>query len=503
MHIDGDKTGLSIVPGHSPERIEVSLPRLVQSARAGIAGVPTNQVSAVKVGSTSAGFVSSIVISLVGSTTGLKQSTSTSMVQLVVSAPGSTVPSKAVFLCGELLSGSEETFFAEGATFVPLVDVANAYGILLSWDAANQQTSLTLGDRQYVLKDGLRTLKIAQDTNHWSEEMLVAPRILSGLLYVPVATLAHVFGLQATGDALRVYLDPIISSVALSGASTIASGSVTITSSCDLNVTKTVDGDCYIFRMEGVLDASIAGQQMLSAWATVSARQRLNDTPPIVEIRVDAPAGRAEVQSPETGIYVISLSGTVEGTMSGKKVVLDPGHGYMSSTGSFDFGATGPSGTRESSVNLSIALKVKTLLEAYGVRVVMTRSDDTSKDNPDLARRVQIANSSGADLFLAIHQNATDGGASIGGTEVHYWFDQSKVLSALVQKHLVSALGRTDRGTQKTSLYLVSHVDTMPSVLVECAFISNRDEERLLREDSFQQRAAQGIVDAIIEYFSR
>jgi N-acetylmuramoyl-L-alanine amidase len=43
----------------------------------------------------------------------------------------------------------------------------------------------------------------------------------------------------------------------------------------------------------------------------------------------------------------------------------------------------------------------------------------------------------------------------------------------------------------------------MPSVLVECAFISNRDEERLLREDSFQQRAAQGIVDAIIEYFSK
>ena len=503
MHIDGDKTGLSIVPGHSPERIEVSLPRLVQSARAGIAGVPTNQVSAVKVGLTSAGFVSSIVISLVGSATPLKQSTSASMVQLVLSAPGSTVPSKAVFLCGELLSGSEETFFAEGATFVPLVDVANAYGILLSWDAANQQTSLTLSDRQYVLKDGLRTLKIAQDTSHWSEEMLVAPRILSGLLYVPVATLAHVFGLQATGDALRVYLDPIISSVVLSGASTSASGSVTITSSCDLNVTKTVDGSCCIFRMEGVLDASIAGQQMLSAWATVSARQRLNDIPPIVEIRIDARAARAEMQSTETGIYVISLSGTVEGTMSGKKVVLDPGHGYMSSTGSFDFGATGPSGTRESSVNLSIALKVKTLLEADGVRVVMTRSDDTSKGNPDLARRVQIANSSGADLFLSIHQNATDGGASIGGTEVHYWFDQSKVLSALVQKHLVSALGRTDRGTQKTSLYLVSHVDTMPSVLVECAFISNRDEERLLREDSFQQRAAQGIVDAIIEYFSR
>ncbi|MBA4365648.1 MAG: hypothetical protein C0398_06595 [Coprothermobacter sp.] len=503
MHIDGDKSGLSIVPGHNPERIEVSLPRLVQSAQAGIVGVPTKQVSAVKVGATSAGFVSSIVIYLVGSDTGLKQSTSTSTVQLVVSAPGSTAPSKAVFLCGELLSGSEETFFAEGATFVPLVDVANAYGMLLSWDAANQQTSLTLGNRQYVLKDGLRTLKIAQDSNHWSEEMLVAPKILSGLLYVPVATVAHVFGLQAAGDALRVYLDPIISSIALTGASASASGSITITSACDLNVTKTVDGNYCVFQLEGVSAASIAGQQALSAWATVSAKQRLNDIPPIVEMRIHAPASTAEVQNPATGIYVISLSGAVEGTIEGKKVVLDPGHGYMSSTGSFDFGAVGPSGTRESSVNLSIALKVKTLLEADGVRVVMTRSDDTSKDNPDLARRVQIANSSGADLFLAIHQNATDGETSIGGTEVHYWFDQSKVFSALVQKHLVSALGRTDRGTQKTSLYLVSHIDTMPSALVECAFISNREEERLLREDSFQQKVAQGIVDAIVEYFSR
>src|SRR5664279_1063786 len=54
MHIDGDKSGLSIVRGHNPERIEVSLPRLVQSAQAGIAGVPTQQVSAVKVWASSA-----------------------------------------------------------------------------------------------------------------------------------------------------------------------------------------------------------------------------------------------------------------------------------------------------------------------------------------------------------------------------------------------------------------------------------------------------------------
>ena len=131
LHIQGDKSGLAVTHARNPDRIEVSLPRLVQSAQAGIAGVPTKQVSTVKVWASSAGFVSKIVLYLTGSDIGVKQSSTPSSVQLIVSASGSVAPSKAVFLSGELLSGSDETFFGENATFVPLVDVANAYGILL------------------------------------------------------------------------------------------------------------------------------------------------------------------------------------------------------------------------------------------------------------------------------------------------------------------------------------------------------------------------------------
>ncbi|MCX6084825.1 MAG: N-acetylmuramoyl-L-alanine amidase, partial [Caldiserica bacterium] len=503
MHIDGDKSGLSILRGHVPERLEISLPRLVQSAQPSIAGVPTKQVSAVKVWASSAGFVSDVVIYLAGKDIGVKQSTSASTVQLVISDAGSTEPSKAVFLRSELLSSSEETFFADGATFVPLVNVANAYDVLLSWDAANQQTSLTLGDRQYVLKEGLRTLKIAQGSNHWSEEMVVAPRILSGLLYVPVATVAHVFGLEASGDALRVYLDPIISSIVLAGTSDTRSGNITISSASDLRLTKTTDGDYCTFQLEGVATPAVGGNRSLSTWADVAVKQRINDVPPSIELRLHTPDSSADVQNPQPGVYVIVLSDATGSKLQGKKVILDPGHGFMSSTGYFDAGAIGSSGTKESSVNLSIALKVKALLEADGALVVMTRSDDSSKDNPDLTKRAQIANGSGADLFLSIHQNATDAGPLMGGTETHYWFDQSKVFAALVQKHLVLALGTTDRGTEKTSLYLVSHIDTMPAALVECAFITSSQEERLLREDAFQQKVAQGIADAVVEYFSK
>lgn len=502
MHIDGDKTGLSIVAAHSPERIEVSLPSLIQSGQARIAGVPTTQVSTIKMWTSSSGFISKIVVYVTAPGINVKQSVDGSTVQLLLGAPGVVLPSKAVFAEDELVASSEETFFAQDATFVPLVNVANLYGLLLYWDAANQQTSLTFGDRQYVVKDGLRTLKIAQGDNHWNEEMAVAPKIVGGLLYVPVATVSHMFSLEVSGDALRVYLDPIISSISLTGASGTAPGSVTVTAAGDLKVTKTGDGNDTVLQFEGVMSTA-PGTQSLASWLSIDATARRNDVPPVIKLRIHAPAATLDVQNPVLGEYVVTVRDARKGKLEGKKIIIDPGHGYVMPNGSVDTGATGSAGTKESLVNLAIALKVKALLEADGAIVIMTRSDDSSKDNPDLVKRVQIANSSGADLFLSIHENSTEADTSAGGTETHYWFDQSKVFAELLQKSLVGVLQGADRGVAKTSLYLISHIDTMPAVLVECAFISNPEEERLLRQESFQQRTADAIEGAIVEYFSR
>lgn len=501
IHVDGDKTGLSITHEHSPERIEVSLPSLVQSGQGGTTGVPTRQVSAINVWTTSTGFVSKIVIYLSSPDMTVRQSLAASTIQLVLSAPGSAAPSKAVFLQDELLSGSEETFFADNATFLPLVDVANAYGILLSWDAANQQTGLTLGDRQYVLKDGLRTLKVAQGDNHWNEDMAAAPRLVGGLLYVPVSTVAHILSLEVSGDALRVYLDPVILSIALTGAVEQAPGSVTLTSMSSLKVTKAADGDGYTrIRFNGVLSGG-AGSQSLAPWLSVAKADRRNDVEPEVTLRIHAPVATLDIQNPATGVYIISAAKGRAGRLEGKKIVVDPGHGYVMPNGTVDMGASGPTGTSEASINLAIALKVKTLLQADGAIVILTRTDDSSKDNPDLAGRVQIANGSGGNLFVSIHENATDAGFTAGGTETHYWFDQSRSFAELLQKRLIAGLQTKDLGVDKSSLYLISHIDTMPAVLVECAFISNPDEERLLREESFQQKAASAIESTIVEYF--
>lgn len=502
LRIDGNKSGLSVTRLHKPERIEVSLPRLVQPAKTGVSGIPTQQVKTVQVWSAS-GFVSKIVVYFTSTTVEVRQSINNSAVQLLVSTAGSTPPSKSVFLQNELLCSSNETLFSQNATFIPLVNIANTYGLLLSWDATNQQTSFTVGDKQYVLKDGLRTLKIAQGTSHWNETMGVAPKILRGLLYVPLGTVCHIFGLELSGDALRVYLDPLVTSLSLSGANASSpSGVITVTAAENLKITKS-SGDGYVtFDLAGVPAASTIGHQPLASWATVSTQSRVNDISPRIELRLHMTTSTADVQTVSAGVYKIVLSGSKLGKINGKKIILDPGHGYMLSAGHFDYGTIGPKGTKESTINLDIALRTKKLLEADGASVLLTRSDDTSKSNPDLVKRAQMANSAGADLFLAINQNAADN-SSTSGTEVNYWSDQSKVLATLVDKYLVSSLKRTDRGVHKSALYLVSHIDTMPSVLAECAFISNGEEESLLRQESFRQKIAQGLADAVVEYFSK
>lgn len=208
LHVNGDKNGLVVAREHNPERIEVSLPRLIQSAQTTIAGTPTMQLSAVKVWSTSAGFVSKIVLYLTGTGMHATHTVSRSSIKITVANPESTL-AKSVFLGKRLLCSCDETLFIDDATFIPLVNVADAYSISLLWDAINRQTSFTLGNRQYVLKDGLKTLKVAQESSRWNEDMVLAPRLIGGSLYVPVATIAHVFNLSVSADVLRIYLNPL------------------------------------------------------------------------------------------------------------------------------------------------------------------------------------------------------------------------------------------------------------------------------------------------------
>lgn len=175
-----------------------------------------------------------------------------------------------------------------------------------------------------------------------------------------------------------------------------------------------------------------------------------------------------------------------------RSVVIDPGHGGG------DPGAIGPTGYKEKDANLSIGLKAKSILESSGYQVTMTRTSDTSVS---LQQRCDVADAAKAEVFVSIHNNSsTSSGAS--GTETFYFptSTSGKTLASYIQEEIVRLVDRQDRGATPRDFYVLRNTG-MPAALVEGAFLSNPEEEALLKDSSFQQKLAQGISNGILRYF--
>ena len=190
--------------------------------------------------------------------------------------------------------------------------------------------------------------------------------------------------------------------------------------------------------------------------------------------------------------------------MQGKVIVIDAGHGGS------DSGAIGPTGVMEKSVTLNIALRLQKLLEAEGATVYMTRTTDTevsskgakASDIEELQARCDVANNHDADIFISIHNDSFTNGAAKGTTGYYYarGSAKSRDLADKIRSGVIDQIGTQSRGTQSCNFYVVKHTD-MPATLVEVAFISNPEEEKLLNSDDGAQKAAQGIADGIADYF--
>jgi len=196
------------------------------------------------------------------------------------------------------------------------------------------------------------------------------------------------------------------------------------------------------------------------------------------------------------GDYVEKVDLT-DNPFKGKIVAVDPGHGGS------DPGAIGASGLREKEINLAVALELAGLLEEAGVKVVMTRSGDHSVRN---ARRVEIANEAGADVFISIHANAFSSPES-NGTETYYCSENdhssaSKYLAEQVQREMVSALGLRDRGVKQRSFYVLKNTE-MPAALVELGFLTNATEEKLLEKKETHVKAARALFEGLEAYLQR
>ena len=190
--------------------------------------------------------------------------------------------------------------------------------------------------------------------------------------------------------------------------------------------------------------------------------------------------------------------------IDGKRIVLDPGHGGS------DTGAIGPTGVTEKSIALRIAKRLKTLLEAEGAEVILTRTEDTevspkkakATDVEELQARCDIANQNAADIFLSIHLDAFSGPEAHGTTGYYYEMGSadSTRLADCVKRGVLRRLGTLDRGTKPCAFYVCRHTD-MPAMLLETAFVSNPREEQMMNSEEGVENAAQGIAAGIAEYF--
>ena len=191
-------------------------------------------------------------------------------------------------------------------------------------------------------------------------------------------------------------------------------------------------------------------------------------------------------------------------------ILLDAGHGAP------DGGCVGMDGTQEAGLNLSVCLRLKTALEAQGFRVLLTRDGENGihdggesiaqKKRADMKKRKEMRDSGEASLFVSIHMNSFSQ-TQYHGAQVVY--DTSNPAAEQLAVCIQTAIRESADPENKrvpmaapSSIYLLRRA-AVPSVIVECGFLSNEQEREKLKTESYQQVIAEAIADGISAFCAR
>ena len=195
-------------------------------------------------------------------------------------------------------------------------------------------------------------------------------------------------------------------------------------------------------------------------------------------------------------------------TTKRQTVIIDAGHG------GFDGGATAPDGTSEKDINLAVSLKLKKILTLYGYDVIMLRDTDTalntegdttrSKKRSDIMNRYAVMEANPDSIYLCIHQNNFSA-SYCHGAQMFYCksTDGSKELAECIQTSLKAVQPDNDRVIKPCTddVYLIYNAKTT-ALLVECGFLSNRDDLLNLKNEEYQMKLAFAISSGLNNYMN-
>lgn len=186
-------------------------------------------------------------------------------------------------------------------------------------------------------------------------------------------------------------------------------------------------------------------------------------------------------------------------------LVIDAGHGGI------DSGAISTDGTRESDINLAIALRLDSIVRFCGKKTIMTRWDDNSKsdilsysEHEDLKIRADLTNGVDHAVLISIHQNDFPTAQPRGSQVLYSAFGSSEILGKRMQENLISQLDPENRrlaAPAPRELYLTANT-RCPAILVECGFMSNNFEVLKLKDPIYQTQLAAVIAATYLSYIA-
>ena len=429
----------------------------------------------------------------------------------------------------------------EKRTLVPARAVFEAMGGEVSWDDVQRTVTVELEDTTVVL---VIDSKIAY-INGEEQQMDVPAMILSnadnknGRTMIPVRFVAEAIGCDVDwneADRIVSIVTPeggaITDFIKISQIELSADGSeATIYADNEI-----IDFDSFVMespnRLVIDIDNAVLDMDGGTIWPdsndfirSVRSSQYSEDTVRIVADLKKAASGTVEESDSEEelslnfettqsgdGAELVEVSPEAQAILdqynlsalsrdaSEKWVVIDPGHGGE------DPGSMGYSGGQlvlnEKDVNLDIALRLQNMLEAAGVSVYMIRTTD---ETIPLYDRQDTANSMGASLYVAIHNNCYST-ETPSGTEVLYYSDDAPMIDGIsgaglankLQRTLVSNLGLVDRGAKAEPELAVLRRTSMPAVIIEGAFLSNPSDLAYLQTNEFREKYAMSAAQCII-----
>ena len=186
---------------------------------------------------------------------------------------------------------------------------------------------------------------------------------------------------------------------------------------------------------------------------------------------------------------------------SQRVIVLDAGHGGR------DPGAISFNGNYEKDINLKISKKLIENLGSRGYKVISTRNSDEYVENLE---RAELANKKRGRVFISIHCNASENNSSVHGAQVLYYPNRESTigdlnnndLAQIMMDSIINRTGASDKGIVKREDLIVLNRTKMPAIIIECGFLSNENEEKLLLTDDYQNKIVGSIIDGLENYFS-